>query len=108
MYRAIRSLVEPLGLRNSSLHQITGSSADNWMGTSGVPAMSAGYRLIVQGFGFMVSPFAVGQLNCLGREPTAATIAASFKCDLLLATISCRTSRSRRRPSFSAMASRSW
>ena len=108
MYRAILSLVEPLGLRNSSLHQITGSSADNWMGISGVGGSSAGYRLIVQGFVSMVSPLAVGQFNCLGREPTAAMIAASFKCDLLLVTISCRTSRSRGRPSFSAMASRCW
>jgi hypothetical protein len=35
---AIRSLVEPLGLRNSSLHQITGPEASSCTGTSGVAA----------------------------------------------------------------------
>ena len=35
---AIRSLVEPLGFRNSSLHQIIGPSASSRTGTSGVGA----------------------------------------------------------------------
>ncbi len=38
MNRAIRSLVNPLGLRNSSLHQIVGPDASSRTGTSGVGA----------------------------------------------------------------------
>jgi hypothetical protein len=36
MYRAMRSLVEPLGLRNSSLHQTAGPSGSRRTGTRGV------------------------------------------------------------------------
>src|SRR5262249_2408360 len=36
MYRAIRSFVDPLGLRNSSLHQIVAPPGSRRTGTSGV------------------------------------------------------------------------
>ncbi len=36
MNPAIRSFVEPLGFRNSNLHQIVGPSASSRTGTSGV------------------------------------------------------------------------
>ena len=50
MYVAIRSLVEPLGLRNSSLHQIVGPSSLSRTGTKGVGGVRPWYRLISGSF----------------------------------------------------------
>ena len=46
IYVAIRSLVDPLGFKNSSLHQIVGPLSSSRTGTSGVGAVRSWYRLI--------------------------------------------------------------